>query len=128
MAIPRVLIADDERLIADTLALILNQGGFEARVAYTCQQALGVAPSFQPDILISDVLMADWNGVDAAIEMRALLPDLRVFLLSGQSATAEMVSKSTARDLGFEVLVKPVHPQELLRKLDSVALEVRNVD
>ena len=86
MAKPKVLIADDERLIADTLALILNQGGFEARVAYNCEEALGVAPSFQPDILISDVLMADWNGVDAAIEMRVLLPDLRVFLLSGQTA------------------------------------------
>jgi DNA-binding response OmpR family regulator len=124
---PKVLIADDEKLIADTLALILNQGGFEARAVYTCQKALEIALSFQPDVLISDVLMADSNGVDAAIEMRALLPDVRVFLLSGQTATGEMIAQSKAGDLGFEVLVKPVHPQDLIRKLHVAALEVRNV-
>ena len=124
---PKVLIADDEKLIADTLALILNQGGFDARAVYSCQKALEVAPAFQPDMLISDVLMADLNGVDAAIQIRRLLPDIRVFLLSGQTATADMISKSKAGDLGFEVLVKPVHPQELIRRLQNAAVKVRSV-
>ena len=123
---PKVLIADDEKLIADTLALILNQGGFDARAVYTCQKALDIAPSFRPDILISDVLM-DINGVDAAIQLRALLPDLRVFLLSGQTATAEIISKSKAQNMQFEVMVKPVHPQELLRKLHDAAIAMRSV-
>jgi DNA-binding response OmpR family regulator len=127
MSKPKILIADDEKLIADTLALILNQGGFEARAVYTCQNALEVAPSFQPDVLVSDVLMADSNGVDAAIQMRALLPDIRVFLLSGQTAMRDMIAQSQAGDLGFEVLIKPVHPQELIRRLHSAALEVRSV-
>lgn len=118
---PKVLIADDEKIIADTLAMILNQGGFDAKAVYTCEKALELAPSFRPDMLISDVLMADINGVDAAIKMRKMLPDIHVFLLSGQTATAEMVAKSQAKDLGFEVLVKPVHPQVLLTKLKSVA-------
>jgi CheY-like chemotaxis protein len=79
-------------------------------------------------MLISDVLMADLNGVDAAIQMRKILPDIRVFLLSGQTATAEMIAKSQARDLGFEVLVKPVHPQELIRKLQTASISAqRNV-
>lgn len=123
---PRVLVADDEIVIADTLAMILNQSGFEARAVYTCEGALELAPSFRPDVLISDVLMADLNGVDAAIQMRAILPDIRVFLLSGQTATAEMVSKSKARDLGFEILVKPVHPMDLLNRLRS-AVSVEKV-
>jgi DNA-binding response OmpR family regulator len=124
---PKVLIADDEKLIADTLALILNQGGFDARAVYSCTNALEVAPSFQPDMLISDVLMADLNGVDAAIQMRGLLPDIHVFLLSGQTATADMIARSKAGDMGFEVLVKPVHPQELLRRLQTAAVQVRSV-
>lgn len=113
----KVLIADDEKIIADTLAMILNQGGFDARAVYTCEKALEVAPAFQPDMLISDVLMADLNGVDAAIKMRKILPEIRVFLLSGQTATAELLARSKASDLGFEVLVKPVHPLDLLTKL-----------
>jgi DNA-binding response OmpR family regulator len=118
---PKVLIADDEKVIADTLAMILNQGGFEARAVYSCKKALELAPAFRPDMLISDVIMAELNGVDAAIQIRALLPDIRVFLLSGQTATAEMLAKSPAKDLGFEVLIKPLHPKDLLMRLRSVA-------
>jgi DNA-binding response OmpR family regulator len=121
---PKVLIADDEKVIADTLAMILNQVGFDARAVYTCQNALELAPAFQPDLLISDVLMADNNGVDAAVQMRSILPDIRVFLLSGQ--TAEVLEQSPARDLGFEVLVKPVHPQDLVNRLHR-AMPVKNV-
>jgi DNA-binding response OmpR family regulator len=117
----KVLIADDEKVIADTLAMILNHGGFDARAVYSCKRAVEVAPSFRPDMLISDVIMAELNGVDAAIQIRALLPDIRVFLLSGQTATAEMLAKSPAKDLGFEVLVKPLHPKDLLLKLRAVA-------
>lgn len=118
---PRVLIADDEKVIADTLAMILNHGGFDARAVYTCEKALELAPVFQPDMLISDVLMADLNGVEAAIKMRTLLPQIRVFLLSGQAVSAEILANAKANDLGFEVLVKPVHPGDLIAKLKSAA-------
>lgn len=118
---PKVLIADDERIIADTLALILNKDGFEARAVYTSGNALELASNFHPDVLISDVLMTDINGVDAAVQMRTLLPDIRVFLLSGQTETAEILARSQARDLGFEVLVKPVHPRELLSRIRTAA-------
>ncbi len=70
-------------------------------------------------MLISDVIMAELNGVEAAIRMRALLPDIRVFLLSGQTATAELVEKADASGYGFEVLIKPLHPQDLITRLRS---------
>lgn len=120
----KVLIADDERIIADTLALILNKDGFEAQAVYTSKKALETAAQFQPDMLISDVLMTDINGVDAAVQMRSMLPGIRVFLLSGQSATAEMLARSQAQDLGFVVLVKPVHPRELLGKLHAAIPDI----
>ncbi len=114
---PKVLIADDERIIADTLAMILNQGGFEAQAVYSCVKALEMAPAFKPDMLISDVIMSELNGIEAAIRMKALLPDIRVFLLSGQTATAEMLEQENAAGYGFEVLTKPFHPKDLIRKL-----------
>jgi CheY-like chemotaxis protein len=97
--------------------MILNQGGFEAQAVYSCVKALEMAPDFKPDLLISDVIMSELNGIEAAIRMKALLPDIRVFLLSGQTATAEMLEKENAADYGFEVLAKPLHPQDLIRKL-----------
>jgi len=54
----KVLVADDERVIADTLSMILNQSGFEARAVYSGEKALELAASFVPDMLISDVIMA----------------------------------------------------------------------
>ncbi len=65
---PRVLVADDERVIADTLALILNKSGFEATAVYSGEEAIETAKTLQPDVLISDVIMFGLNGIDAAIK------------------------------------------------------------
>ena len=114
---PKVLVADDERVIADTLAMILNQSGFQAKVAYSGEKALEVAQEFQPNMLISDVIMAGLNGIDAAIQIRAVLPNIKILLFSGQAATADLLEKARAQGYEFEILAKPVHPQDLLAKL-----------
>lgn len=114
---PKVLVADDERVIADTLAMILNQSGFQARAVYSGEKALELAPTFQPDMLISDVIMADLNGIDAAIQIRALLPSIKILLFSGQAATADLLERAHSQGYDFEILAKPVHPQDLLSKL-----------
>ena len=82
---PKVLVADDERVIADTLAIILNQSGFEATAVYNGEKAVEAARIIRPDMLISDVIMTDMNGIDAAITIRAMLPDLQdsAFFRSG---------------------------------------------
>ncbi len=113
----KVLIADDERVIADTLAMILNQSGFQAQVAYTGEQAVEMAQLFAPDMLISDVIMAGLNGIDAAIKIRELLPGVKILLFSGQAATADLLEKARARGYEFEILAKPVHPGDLLARL-----------
>lgn len=114
---PKVLVADDERVIADTLAMILNQSGFEARAVYSGEKALELAPDFQPNMLISDVIMADLNGIDAAIRIREVLPQIKILLFSGQAATADLLEKARAEGYEFEILAKPVHPQDLLNRL-----------
>jgi len=114
---PKVLVVDDERVIADTLAMILNQSGFQARAVYSGESALDLAPVFEPDMLIADVIMADLNGIDAAIQIRALLPKIKILLFSGQAATADLLEKARAKGYEFEILAKPVHPQDLLSRL-----------
>ena len=116
---PKVLVADDERVIADTLAMILNQSGFEARAVYSGEKALELAATFEPAMLISDVIMADLNGIDAAIQMKAMLPQIKILLFSGQAATADLLEKARLQGYEFEILAKPVHPQDLLNKLRS---------
>jgi CheY-like chemotaxis protein len=116
---PKVLVADDERVIADTLAIILNQSGFEATAVYSGEKAVEIAGSLRPDMLISDVIMTDLNGIDAAIKIRSLLPSCKILLFSGQAATADLLDRARTQGHEFEILAKPVHPQDLLAKLRS---------
>jgi len=114
---PRVLVADDERVIADTLAMILNQSGFEAQAVYSGENAVDLAPTFKPEMLISDVIMGGLSGIDAAIRIRSLLPQVKVLLFSGQAATSDLLTEARAQGYEFEILAKPVHPQDLVARL-----------
>jgi CheY-like chemotaxis protein len=114
---PRVLVADDERVIADTLATILNQSGFNARAVYSGEKAVELALVFKPEMIVSDVIMAELNGIDTVIQLRKLFPKIKILLFSGQAATANLLEKARAQGYEFEILAKPVHPQDLLAKL-----------
>jgi CheY-like chemotaxis protein len=116
---PRVLVADDEQVIANTLAIILNQAGFEARAVFSGEKAVEVLDTFQPDMLISDVIMTGMTGIEAAILTRQRLPKCKILLFSGQAATADLLEKARAQGHEFEILAKPVHPTDLLAKLRS---------
>jgi DNA-binding response OmpR family regulator len=114
---PRILVAVDERVIADSLAMILNQSGFDARAVYSSEVAVELAVAFKPEMLISDVVMAGLSGIEAAIRIRALFPQVKILLFSGQAATADLLEKARAQGHEFEMLSKPVHPQDLLARL-----------
>jgi DNA-binding response OmpR family regulator len=114
---PRILVADDERVIADSLAMILNQSGFDARAVYSGEKAVELAVTFKPEMLISDVIMAGLSGIEAAIRIRVLFPQVKILLFSGQAATADLLEKARAQGHEFEILSKPVHPQDLLARL-----------
>jgi CheY-like chemotaxis protein len=114
---PRVLVVDDERVIADTLAIILNQNGFDASAVYTGTAAVNRARDTRPELIISDVIMPDMNGIEAAIRIRQILPECKILLFSGQAATADLLEKAREQGHEFEILAKPVHPQDLLAKL-----------
>jgi CheY-like chemotaxis protein len=113
----RVLILDDEQVIANTLALILNRNGFEAQAVYNAQDAITTAALLSPDVLISDVIMEGMTGIDAAIRISELVPRCRIILFSGQAATADLLQRAEADGYHFEILVKPIHPRVLLERL-----------
>lgn len=115
----KVLVADDEQVIANTLAIILNQAGFDARAVFSGEKAVEAIDSFRPDMLISDVIMTGMTGIEAAIVARSKLPKCKILLFSGQAATADLLEKARQQGHEFEILAKPVHPTDLLAKLRS---------
>lgn len=113
----RVLVVDDEPLIAQTVAAILNGHGFEALEANSAEEALQIARSFQPDIVLSDVLMPRMTGVDLGVRLRREFPQTRVLLFSGQAATSELMRRAEEQGYHFELFPKPIHPDELIARL-----------
>ena len=118
---PRVLVVDDERLIADTLTMILARSGYEARAAYCGEMALEMARNFQPDMLLTDVVMPGISGIEAAIKLRELLPCCKVLLISGQAITPGLLETARSQNYEFELLEKPLHPTELLAALRAAS-------
>jgi CheY-like chemotaxis protein len=113
----KVIVVDDEQVIANTLAIILNQAGFEARAVFSGEQAIELVESFQPEMLIADVVMPGMTGIEAAIAIRNKLPKCNILLFSGQAATTELLERARTQGHEFEILAKPVHPSDLLAKL-----------
>ncbi len=110
----RVLIVDDERVIADTLVTIFAQRGYEARGAYSAEQALLEMEGWPPELVIIDVLLPAMNGIDLAIHIKSRWPECHISLFSGQAATSDLLDIAVKNGHNFDVLAKPVHPADLL--------------
>jgi CheY-like chemotaxis protein len=113
----RVLVVDDERCIADTLAAILRNSGYEAIASYDAQSALLQCESANPDLVISDVFMPGMNGIEMAILLRERHPDCKILLFSGVAASVDLLEEAREQGHDFELIEKPIHPAELLVKL-----------
>jgi DNA-binding response OmpR family regulator len=109
----RVLIADDNRDAADTLAWLVGRARHEARTAHDGKQALEIALSGWPDIAVLDIAMPLVSGYEIAAAVRAHASAQRIVLiaLTGWSQEAQ---RAKARVAGFDrFLTKPVEFREL---------------
>jgi DNA-binding response OmpR family regulator len=117
----RVLVIDDEKNLADTLVWILERAGFEATAAYDGESALQRLDTFQPDVVISDVIMPGINGIEVCTRIQARFPKCHILLFSGQTATNELLGEAREHGLTWELLAKPMDPDELLAKVTTLA-------
>ncbi len=113
----RVLVVDDECLIADTLCVILNENGFEAVAAHSGPEALAAARNLRPDVVLSDVLMPRMSGVELGVQLRKDFPGIKIILFSGQTATSRLILRAEEEGHHFELFPKPIHPDELMTRL-----------
>ena len=119
-SIPTVLVVDDHRLIADSLADILNDSGFRATAAYDGREASRIAAEVRPDYLVTDVVMPVMNGVELAIEVAKISPATKTLLLSGQAGISDILREGRERGYEFQLVGKPIHPEKLIEHIKDL--------
>jgi DNA-binding response OmpR family regulator len=114
---PFVLVVDDEPVIANTLAEILNRSGYRAVTAHNAEAALELALSWPPQVLITDVVLPGENGIDLAMSIRRIFPDCKMLLFSGQAHTRDILALPKYQGHDFDIIGKPIHPSVLLDRV-----------
>ena len=118
--IRRVLVVDDERIIAESLALILSHSGFVTKTALNGEQAIETARVFLPDLVIADVCLGGITGIETANEILTFLPSCKVIMFSGQATTLDLLKRSRSAER-FEIFSKPIPPDVLLQHISRLA-------
>lgn len=115
-----VLVVDDERIIADTLSVILSKNNYEVMTAYDGISALELARAYPPTLLITDVMMPGMTGVELALALEEMISEIKVLLFSGQAATMDLLKQAKEMGKHFTLLSKPVHPVDMLRRVSNL--------
>ena len=117
----RVMLADDHPIMRDGLRDALEgEGGFEVvGSAADGVEAVSIAQSLAPDVVVMDVMMPNMDGVDACREIMELLPDTRVLMLTASTTEDAVVDAIAAGATGY--LQKDSGPEELAEAIRDVA-------
>jgi len=115
-----ILVVDDERGVADTMAAIFRLAGYRSLAVYSAAEALEALPAADPALIIADIMMPGMDGVEFAIRARALHPATAIVLISGNAGTVQIVDSARRRGHAFELLAKPVPPRELLARVAAI--------
>jgi PAS domain S-box-containing protein len=116
----KILVVDDNRDSAESLAILLRLMGHDTHMAYDGLEAIAAAETLRPDVVLLDIGMPNIDGNDACRRMRAQ-PWAKDMLLIAQTGWGQDEDKRRTSEAGFDGhLVKPVDPDDLLRLVDSL--------
>ena len=115
----RVLIVEDNVDSADTMQILLQLSGYDARAAYDGTSALSIAREFKPHAVLLDIGLPRKDGYEVARELRAL-PETRTALLVALTGFGQEDDKERATRAGFDAYqVKPVEPAAIEKLLEA---------
>src|SRR5690349_24637721 len=114
----RLLVVDDEPNIRELLSASLRYAGFEVATAADGQQALAMAESFRPDLLVLDVMMPGLDGFGVVRRMRQSGKHTPVLFLTARDAAEDKVSGLTLG--GDDYVTKPFSLDEVLARIRAV--------
>lgn len=109
----RVLVVDDNRDSAESLAMLLRLMGHDVRTSYDGQLALEVATAYRPDVVVLDIGLPGLSGLEVCQRLRAN-PDVGQAVMVAMTGYGQEEDKHRSREAGFDAhLVKPVDLEAL---------------
>ncbi|WP_424812128.1 nitrogen regulation protein NR(I) [Roseococcus sp. YIM B11640] len=116
-----ILIADDDRAIRTVLSQALTRAGYNVRATSSASTLWRWVEDGEGDLVVSDVVMPDENGLDLLPRIKRVRPDLRVVVMSAQSTFTTAVK--AAQRGAFEYLPKPFDLKELLNVVERALVQ-----
>jgi CheY-like chemotaxis protein len=117
----RVLVVDDDKLVADTLSLIFKANGFDAEACYSAAEGLERARTYDPELLLCDVTMPEIPGLELAARINHEMPGCKILMLTAYSTNlAKVGEQSQKMGRPMNVLSKPCRPEDLLREATTL--------
>jgi two-component system, OmpR family, alkaline phosphatase synthesis response regulator PhoP len=116
---PKILLVDDDPDIIELLAYNLSKEGYETASALDGIQAVEVAKTFKPDLILMDVMMPRQDGIETARQLRQL-PEFKDTYILFLTARAEEYTEVAAFDVGADdYIVKPIKPRALISRIKA---------
>ena len=117
----RILVVDDEPLVARTVSLVLSKNGFDVTTVNSAFDALASAVDHPPDLVLCDIDMPDCDGIALMQDLGHHLPLCPILVLTGSFSALERASVCAALLCQqVRILLKPCPPALLLREAGSL--------
>jgi two-component system OmpR family response regulator len=114
----RALVVDDEPAISELVSMALRYEKFEVRTAASGHAAVAEAKDFNPDIIVLDIMLPDFDGLEVMRRIRADNADVPVLFLTAKDAVADRVVGLTAG--GDDYVTKPFSVEELVARIRGI--------
>ena len=116
----KILVIDDDALVRTTLEYLLRDAGYEIATAEDGVRGMAIFRSEQPDLVITDIIMPEQEGIQTIIEMRKAKPDAKIIAISGSGRIGNVDFLKMARSLGaMDIVSKPFNADELLTIVEN---------
>ena len=114
----KVLVIDDDAVVRLSIVHILEDGGYEVLAAENGLRGMAAFRSEHPDLVITDIIMPDQEGIQTINEIRSVKPDAKIIAISGSGRFGNVDFLKIAQDLGaVDAIAKPFDPDDLLRRV-----------
>ena len=127
MPLPKALFVDDDKIVADTLAQIFKNEGYECRAVYSADHALKTINQWEPELAVVDAIIPGMSGIDLGIRLKERFPSIAVVIISSSHDANSLVKEGALKGRKFPFLSKDLTVRELLLRASAILWRNRAV-